>query len=83
VQAGSPRPIAFRPQQRLRLFVAGAYAHLKFIAHVGAAKPLLDKAGIVANGGVAKLGKTADATWFIETCRKVCFWEREATVKQF
>lgn len=30
----------------LRDFVADAFAHCKFIAHVEAAQPLLDKAGV-------------------------------------
>jgi catalase len=66
-----------------RDFVADAFAHLKFIGHVAAAQPLLDKAGVAPDGGIVELGKAKDATSFIETCRKLRFWEREATVKQF
>jgi catalase len=66
-----------------RDFVADAFAHLKFIGHVAAAKPLLDKAGVAPDAGIVQLGKAKDATSFVAACRKLRFWEREATVKQF
>ena len=67
-----------------RDFVADAFAHCKFIAHSAAAMPLLEKAGIAASrdSGVIALGGPADATRFLETCRQLRLWQREATVKR-
>ncbi|MBV9826092.1 MAG: catalase [Alphaproteobacteria bacterium] len=65
-----------------RDFVADAFAHCKFIAHNADAQTLLDKAGVVPDGGVVALGKAADAATFVTACRKLRFWDREATVKQ-
>jgi catalase len=66
-----------------RDFLADAFAHLKFIAHVADAQALLDKAGVVPDGGVVALGKGKDVDAFIKTCRKLRVWEREPSVKQF
>jgi catalase len=65
-----------------RDFIADAYAHCKFIAHSAAAQPLLDKAGVTADAGIVPLAKAADATAFVQTCRKLRHWDREATVKK-
>jgi catalase len=58
-------------------FVSDAFAHAKFIAYSEAAKPLLQRAGVTEmdSGCVA-----TDAKTFLKTCRKLRFWEREATV---
>lgn len=65
-----------------RDFVADAFAHCKFIAHNAAAAPLLAKAGVVADGGVVELKAARDAAAFVEACRQLRFWEREAKVKR-
>ena len=65
-----------------RDFVADAFAHCKFIAHNGAAAPLLAKAGVAADGGVVELKAARDAAAFVQTCRQLRFWEREAKVKR-
>jgi catalase len=67
-----------------RDFVADAFAHCKFIAHTASALPLLEKAGIAAarDSGIVELKQPADAASFVEACRKLRFWEREATVKR-
>src|SRR5579872_4681022 len=65
-----------------RDFVADAFAHCKFIAHNGAAAPLLAKAGVAADGGVVELKAGRDAAAFVQTCRQLRFWEREAKVKR-
>jgi catalase len=46
--------------------------------------PLLDKAGVAPDidGGFVELKGSGDATTFVQACRKVRFWEREAKVKQ-
>lgn len=54
-----------------RDFVADAVAHCKFIAHVEAAQPLLDKAGVEADEGMMPLGSGADIAAFVESCRKL------------
>jgi catalase len=74
---------ALAKEATARDFVADAFAHLKFIAHVAAAKPLLDKAGVMPDNGVITLGAAKDAKPFIEACGQLRFWPREASVKQF
>ena len=64
-----------------RDFVADAFAHCKFIAHVGAAQPLLDKAGVETDEGVIPLDSAADIAGFVESCRKLRLWAREPKVK--
>jgi catalase len=64
-----------------RDFVADAFAHCKFIAHVEAAQPLLDKAGVERDEGVMPLGSADDIAAFIESCRKLRLWAREQKVK--
>jgi catalase len=63
-----------------RDFVADAFAHCKFIAYTAGAGPLMAKAGVVpeADEGVIELtaAKTVDS--FIESCRKLRLWAREA-----
>jgi catalase len=63
-----------------RDFVADAFAHAKFIGYVEAAKPLLDKAGVTADGGCFALSGPSDAKRFIDVCGKLRFWEREKSV---
>jgi len=64
-----------------RDFVADAFAHCKFIAHVEAAGPLLDKAGVEPDEGVIPIGDAAGIGAFVETCRKLRLWAREPKVK--
>ena len=64
-----------------RDFVNDAFAHAKFIAYAETAKPLFEKAGVIdMDGGFIALKRPADAAGFIEACRRVRFWEREAKV---
>jgi catalase len=65
----------------VRDFLADAFVHCKFIAHVEAAKPLLDRAGIEPDEGVMPLASAADISSFIESCRKLRLWAREVKVK--
>jgi catalase len=67
-----------------RDFVADAFAHQKFIGYVEAATPLFGKAGVPANGddGFIALKKPGDSSAFIDACRRLRCWEREATVKR-
>ena len=67
-----------------RDFAADAFAHCKFIGHSTAAMPLLEKAGIAASrdSGVIQLGGPDDAARFLEACRQLRLWQREAKVKQ-
>jgi catalase len=64
-----------------RDFVADAFAHRKFIAVVEAARPLLEKAGVISDDGVVMLKKTSDASKFIKACGELRFWPREAKLK--
>ena len=62
-------------------FVSDAYAHAKFIAYADSAKPLFDKAGVTKmDNGFVALKNPADAKSFVQSCRKLRFWEREAEV---
>jgi catalase len=68
-----------------RDFVADAYAHLKFIAYVDAARQLMQKAGIdeqSLDGGCLELSSVETASRFVEVCRRLRFWDRAAAVKQ-
>jgi catalase len=64
-----------------RDFVADAFAHCKFIAHVEAAGPLLEKAGVEPDEGVIAVSGKDDLVGFVETCRKLRLWAREKAVK--
>lgn len=66
-----------------RDFVADAFAHLKFIGLVAAAKPLLDKAGVPvdADEGLIALDSSASVDAFVKACRKLRLWAREPNVK--
>ncbi|NOG72158.1 catalase [Roseicella sp. DB1501] len=62
-------------------FVNDAYAHAKFIGYAETAQPLFQKAGLTEmDGGFVALRKPTDAKAFLEACRGVRFWEREAQV---
>jgi len=65
-----------------RDFVADAFAHCKFIAHVDAALPLLERAGVEPDEGVIALTSGEDVAAFIESCRNLRLWAREAKVRR-
>ncbi|MFG6567438.1 catalase [Sulfitobacter sp. 1A13679] len=57
-------------------FVSDAFAHNKFIAWTTAADPLLNAAGVEKDEGTMEVSAdNADA--FLQTCRKLRFWQRE------
>ena len=56
-------------------YVSAAFAHLKAIGASPEAKPLLDKAGVVPDGGVTGVGED-----FVQAA-KTRFWDREATLR--
>ncbi len=62
-------------------FISDAYAHAKFVAYAEAAKPLMQKAGVVEmDEGFVALKAPADARRFVEACRALRYWAREAKV---
>jgi catalase len=65
-----------------RDFVADAFAHMKFIGHVEAAAPLLEKAGVYdsRDEGFIELDRRGGVAKFIEACRQLRLWKREAAV---
>jgi len=69
----------FAKDPAVRDFIADAVAHKKFIGYMPAAKSLLLKAGGLdaPDDGTIPLKSSADAVKFLETCRKLRFWERE------
>ena len=64
-----------------RDFVADAFAHCKFIAHVDAAAPLFAKAGVKSDEGFVSIGGPDDFAGFVKTCRQLRLWPRESKVK--
>jgi catalase len=66
-----------------RDFVADAFAHCKFIGFTAAALPLMAKAGVApdADEGLIALEEDASVDAFIESCRALRLWAREAAVK--
>jgi catalase len=65
-----------------RDFVTDAYAHCKFIGHVGAAAPLLAATGIdeLMDDGFIELGNgRGAAAGFLDRCGALRYWQREAT----
>jgi catalase len=65
-----------------RDFVADAFSHCKFIAFSDEARPLLEKAGVLADldEGCRILAKAKDAESFVEACGQLRFWARELKV---
>lgn len=57
-------------------FVSDAFAHNKFIAWTTAADPLLNAAGIEKDEGTMEVSAD-NANAFLQTCRKLRFWQRE------
>ena len=66
-----------------RDFVADAFAHCKFIGFTPGALPLLAKVGIdpETDEGLIGLDGPKSIASFIESCRKLRLWSREASVK--
>jgi catalase len=65
-----------------RDFVTDAYAHCKFIGYIGDASPLFQATGLdkLMDGGFIELGNgTHDAAGFLSACKKLRYWEREAS----
>lgn len=56
-------------------FIADAFAHLKAIGHTSAARPLLDKAGVIYDNGITDLDPT-----FVDAAAKRS-WTRESKVR--
>jgi catalase len=56
-------------------FIADAFAHLKAIGHTSAARPLLDKAGVIYDNGITDLDPT-----FVDAAAKRS-WNRESKVR--
>ena len=63
-----------------RDFVADAAAHRKYIGYIGAAVPLLEKAGVAGSldEGFLLLNAPTDCDGFVAACRKLRFWDRAA-----
>jgi catalase len=65
-----------------RDFVSDAFAHCKFIGFTDEARPLLEKAGVLADldDGCRVLATPNDAQGFIQACGQLRFWPRELKV---
>lgn len=66
-----------------RDFVADAFAHCKYIGYVGAAVPLLERAGIAGllDEGTIELTDAGSAAAFLKELGKLRVWGREPSVK--
>jgi catalase len=65
-------------------FIADAFNHLKVVAHVPAALPLLRRAGIgddLVDEGVVALRGTSSVAGFIAAAKKIRVWAREPKVR--
>ena len=62
-------------------FVHDAFAHLKAIGHTAAAQPLMDKAGVMPDAGVAPVTDKKSAAAFMATASEGRIWAREPTVR--
>ncbi|RUU31501.1 catalase [Mesorhizobium sp. M6A.T.Ce.TU.016.01.1.1] len=64
-------------------FVSDAFAHCKFIGFTSGAEALLAKAGVDADAdeGLIRLESNKTAEKFVQACRKLRLWAREAAVK--
>ncbi|MBP0582762.1 catalase [Labrys sp. LIt4] len=74
---------ALTSEAAARDFVADAFAHCKFIGFSNGAEALLLKSGIAldADEGLVYLSDAGSMTRFVETCRQLRLWAREANVK--
>ncbi len=61
-------------------FVHDAFAHLKVIGHTRAAKPLMDKAGVVPDAGIVAVNGHGGAA-FLTTAAKGRVWDREPSLR--
>jgi len=62
-------------------FVRDAFGHLKVIAFLDAAKPLLDKAHVMPDAGVIALSKSTGVKAFIAAAKKHRIWAREPAIR--
>ena len=78
-QAGC-KPLMMHPAAKD--FVSDAFAHLKFVGYSTGALPLFEKAGIAdaMDSGFIALDKAGGPLAFIQACRQLRNWEREASV---
>jgi catalase len=84
VLTSAPGASSLRDDAAATQFVADAFAHSKFIGYVDSAMPLLDAAGVAdrVDGGCISLDGSGSAEQFVEQCRSLRFWDREALVLQ-
>jgi catalase len=62
-------------------FVHDAFAHLKVIGATRETRPLLDKAGVVADEGIVTLKRGGSATEFLEQAALGRIWNREPLLR--
>jgi catalase len=62
-------------------FVHDAFAHLKVIGNTAGAGALLNKAGVVADGGVLTLNKKETVNAFIDLAAQGRIWAREPSLR--
>ncbi len=61
-------------------FVHDAFAHLKVIGHTEAARPLMDRAGVLPDTGVVAVGGSG-VTAYLATAAKGRTWDREPSLR--
>jgi catalase len=67
-------------QPAARDFIADAFAHSKFVGYVESARPLLE--AILGDDGIdegfVEIKTAKDVSTFVESCRRLRFWERSS-----
>ncbi len=81
---GAPNAVSLEDDAAAVQFVADAYTHRKFIGYVDSAMPLLEAARLAdrLDDGVVALDGADSVAAFVEQCRELRFWDREALVPQ-
>jgi catalase len=84
VLTSAPGASSLRDDAAAMQFVADAFAHSKYIGYVDSATPLLQAAGVAdrLDGGCISLDGSGSVEQFVEQCRSLRFWDREALVLQ-
>ncbi len=59
-------------------FVSDAFAHAKFVAYSASAEALFTAAGVVPDDGFIAIAAPDDADRFVDACRQLRHWVREA-----
>ena len=80
ILARGGRGAAVAAKRRRRILSTTPSPTAKFIAYAETARPLFEKAGVIADDGVVPVKTAEDAEAFIAKCRELRLWRREPSV---